>query len=237
MIAVSSFEENYLAAREKENRLYTDEQVKRLPFIEETHPHYKEWLIRQNSLAKLSQHLSLKKRKLDILEVGCGNGWLSHHLSKITGSYVTGIDINKIEIDQANRVFARTENLKFFFGEITDEIIRQKKFDTMVFAASIQYFPSLNEIIPASLQLLKKEGEIHIIDSHFYKRHELEAARLRTYEYYHSLQMPQMTKHYFHHCVDELKPFHHKILYNPHSLINKLATKNPFPWICIYHYA
>ncbi len=236
MVATDSFEDIYLAVREKENRLYSDEQVRQLPLIKKSHPHYKEWLIRKNSLNRLSQYLSYKKRALNILEVGCGNGWLSYQLSKIPGSHVVGIDINKTEVDQAKRVFASIENLEFLFGEIIDENIHQRKFDIIVFAASIQYFPSLNEIIPMSIQLLKKEGEIHIIDSHFYRSSELEAARSRTLQYYHSLQISGMPKHYFHHCVDELKPFDHKILYNPNLLINKLAIKNPFPWICIYHY-
>ena len=235
MIVSENFEEKYILLRKKENRLYTDEQLKWLPEIEASHPHYKEWVTRKSSCNKLAQHLSNKRTQLNILDVGCGNGWLCHHLSKIPGSNVAGIDINKTELNQAKRVFDHVENLEFFYGGIDNERIRNEKFDAIVFAASIQYFPSLDNIIPAALQLLHPGGEIHILDSHFYKPSEVEIARQRSSDYYHSLQLAEMTKYYFHHCVDELNPYNHKIFYNPDLFRNRLMkNKNPFPWICIY---
>lgn len=235
MIVSDNFEEKYISLRKKENRLYTDEQVRWLPEIERSHPHFKEWEARKNSCDKLIQHLSNKKTALNILEVGCGNGWLCHHLSKIPGSNIAGTDINKTELDQAKRVFRDAENLEFFYGGIDNERIRNEKFDAIIFAASIQYFPSLDDIVPAALRLLNADGEIHILDSHFYKAPELEAARQRSFDYYRSLQFEEMSGYYFHHCIDELKWYKHKILYNPDLFVNRFAkNKNPFPWICIY---
>jgi len=235
MILSGNFEERYISLRKKENRLYTDEQVKWLPEIEGSHPHCKEWELRKISSNKLIQHLSHKKTELNILEVGCGNGWLCHHLSRIPGSNVAGIDINKTELDQAKRVFGHLENVEFLYGGIDDEKIRNERFDAIIFAASIQYFPSLGDIIPAALQLLLQGGEIHILDTHFYKFSELETARRRSMDYYHSLQFAEMSEYYFHHCIDELEPYIHKIVYNPDLFLNRFTkNKNPFPWICIY---
>jgi ubiquinone/menaquinone biosynthesis C-methylase UbiE len=235
MIVSENFEEKYISLRKKENRLYTDEQLRWLPEIEDSHPHYKEWEARKSSCNKLIQHLSNKRIELNILDVGCGNGWLCHHLSKIPGSNVAGIDINKTELNQAKRVFDHIENVEFLFGGIDNERTRNEKFDAIIFAASIQYFPSLDNIIPAALQLLLPEGEIHILDSHFYKSSELEIARKRSFDYYHSLQFAEMTEYYFHHCVDELNPYNHKIFYNPDLFRNRFVkNKNPLPWICIY---
>lgn len=236
MIALNNFEEQYISVRQKENRLYTDDQVQWLPEIDAAHPHYKEWQTRKNSCDKLIQHLLNKKRELNILEVGCGNGWLCAQLSKIPGSNVAGIDINKTELDQANRVFGHIENIEFFNCEILDQYIKSEKFDAIVFAASIQYFPSLDEILIPALQALDTSGEIHILDSFFYKSSDLETARKRSFEYYQSIQFPEMTKHYFHRCFEELKSYNHKIFYNPASMINHfIKNKNPFPWICVYH--
>src|SRR6478672_1922889 len=142
MIVSNNFEEKYISLRKKENRLYTDEQVKWLPEIDLSNPHYKEWELRKESRNKLTKHLSSKKIKLNILEVGCGNGWLCHHLSKIPGSNVAGIDINQTELDQARRVFDHIANIEFFYGGIDSEKIRPEKFDVIIFAASIQYFAS-----------------------------------------------------------------------------------------------
>ena len=121
MIVLENFEEKYILLRKKENRLYTDEQLKWLPEIEVSHPHYKEWEARKSSCNKLIQHLTNKRTELNILDIGCGNGWLCHHLSKIPGSNVAGIDINKTELNQAKRVFDHIENLEFFYGGIGNE--------------------------------------------------------------------------------------------------------------------
>ena len=235
MIVSDNFEEKYISLRKKENRLYTDEQVTWLPEIERSHPHYKEWEARKNSSDKLIQHLSNKRRELNILEVGCGNGWLCHQLSKIPGSNVAGVDINKTELDQAKRVFDELENVEFFIGGIDNEKVRSEKFDAIVFAASIQYFSSLDSIIPSAIPLLHRGGEIHILDSHFYRSSEIEEARKRSFDYYQSLQSDEMSDFYFHHCIDELEAYEYKIIYNPDLLRNRfLKNKNPFPWICIY---
>ena len=67
----------YLASRKKENRIYSDEQVVQLPFIEPTHIHYHEWQVRKRSALRLIHYLEKKNKPLSILEIGCGNGWLS----------------------------------------------------------------------------------------------------------------------------------------------------------------
>ena len=69
------FEKIYIALREKENRLYTDDQVEQLPFIKSSHIHSAEWAIRKRSTARLLNHLKKSRRQLTILEIGCGNGW------------------------------------------------------------------------------------------------------------------------------------------------------------------
>ena len=61
MIVSENFEEKYISLRKKENRLYSDEQLKWLPDIEVSHPHYKEWQIRKSSCNKLIQHLTIKE--------------------------------------------------------------------------------------------------------------------------------------------------------------------------------
>jgi len=149
---------------------------------------------------------------------------------------VAGTDINLTELSQAKRVFGHVENLEFFNGGISQETINGEEFDIIVFAASIQYFRSFEEIVSKALRLLEPTGEIHILDSFFYRSSELETARRRTAEYYESIQSPEMTKHYFHRCVDELKPYHHHIFYNPYSFTHRFTKNNsPFHWICIYH--
>lgn len=231
---IDIFSECYIALREKEGRIYTDEEVKKLPSINASHPHYKEWVIRKRSAAKLLRYLKRKRSALDFLEVGCGNGWLANHLSAIRKGNVTGLDINSVELEQAKRVFGKIPDLYFINGDLRSSVLTDMNFDVIVFAASIQYFPSLKEILNVAMQHLTLQGEIHIIDTRFYQRGEIPLAKHQTSEYYNSLGFPEMAYHYFHHCINDLENFQHKMLYNPSSLLNKFSLiKNPFPWIVI----
>ena len=228
------FEENYIGLRQKEKRIYADEELSQLPFVPSGNLHYKEWRIRQRSCNKLVTYLTRRKSPLKILEVGCGNGWLSHRLSAVSGAFVTGIDINAFELHQAARVFAGVPGLQFIYGSLCSPELVNRRFDMIVFAASIQYFRSLEETIGQCMQRLKPGGEIHILDSHLYKIDELAPATERTAQYYKELGFPAMTSQYFHHCVNELKPFDWKILYRPSRLLAPFDRyHNPFPWISI----
>ncbi|MGB8193645.1 MAG: methyltransferase domain-containing protein [Chitinophagaceae bacterium] len=228
------FQQQYIALREKEMRLYSDEQVRQLPFIGNDHPHYDEWLVRRNSSEKLLKRIRKMKMPLKILDVGCGNGWLSNQLSQVPGTEVTGFDINLVELQQAKRVFQERDNLQFASNSPFQSMQGEQRFDLILFAASIQYFSSLNAVISEALQKLTPRGRIHIIDSHFYAPEELAAARQRTVEHYKSLGFDGLSAHYFHHTLNALKPFNFEIVYNPDAAWNKLRRKKaPFHWISI----
>lgn len=227
------FEEIYFRLRQKEGRIYTDEELVLLPEISKTHPHYQEWRIRKISAVQLLKYISKKKKAFKILEVGCGNGWLSALLSSNT-HHITGIDINNNELQQAKRVFQNNRNLEFYNCNLKDEFLKGQRFDIIVFAATIQYFASLQEIIQEALAHLKPGGEIHIIDSSFYKQNELSAARQRSEDYYMSIGFPEMSEYYFHHSLDDLESFNYRILNNPDSVTRFIKKNNsPFHWICI----
>jgi ubiquinone/menaquinone biosynthesis C-methylase UbiE len=233
-ITANDFEKLYLQLRQKEGRIYVDEEVARLPVIDPTHQHYKEWLLRKESSQKLISYLKRRKQPLDILEIGCGNGWLSHKLSAIPHSKVIGSDINFTEIQQAAKIFSKIPNLHFVYGQAESEVFEDGQFDVIIFAASIQYFSSLKEIIWKTLRLLKPDGELHIIDSPFYTLSGFDAARQRSLFYYQSAGFPEMANWYFHHKLHDLKNYKYSILYDPNSLLNKfLQNKNPFYWISI----
>lgn len=230
----SGFEQLYFAVRQKEKRIYPDEEVLLLPNITKDHLHYPEWQIRKESCNRLKHYFEKRLSPLKILDVGCGNGWLARRLAEIPGSKVTGIDVNFTELQQAVRVFNHITNLQFIHGGINAKELEDARYDFIVFAASIQYFSSLEILISNALRKLKPKGEIHILDSPFYEPGELNAAKKRTAGHFTNLGFPEMTAHYFHHTMEELVLFRNKILYRP-SFINHriLNNKNPFPWVCI----
>ncbi len=227
------FEEDYIALRRKENRVYTDDEVKHLPSIENTNSHYKEWLIRAKSSNRLFKYLAKKNRALKILEVGCGNGWLSNLLSKTSNSFVVGLDVNFTELKQAAQVFKK-QNLCFIYDTISEKMLSNFNFDVVVFAASAQYFQSLKQTIEMIIPLLNTGGEVHVIDTNFYKPEDVEAARKRTEEYFLKLGFPEFATNYHHHSLNELQCFKVDKLYDPAGLKNVFnQQKNPFPWLRI----
>lgn len=234
---VNAFQELYVALRLKEGRIYSEKEIAELPSIATSHAHYKEWLIRKRSCNKFRRYIKRHGHIGNILEVGCGNGWLSAQLSSIANAHVTGIDINTIELEQAKKVFRRISNLKFIEGDIRSGILADEKFDLVVFAASVQYFASLEEILKVAMKYVTLQGEIHIIDSYLYQEHEVMAARQRSKKYFTEMGFPEMAHVYFHHCMHELESLQFSILFNPNAWTNKLLfRKNPFPWIIIKNY-
>lgn len=232
--ANDGFGDLYIDMRYREKRVLSDCKVMFLPDIEENHIHYSEWQIRKQSAQRLIDYLKAKNKPLNILEIGCGNGWLSAKLHAINGSKVTGIDINEPEIQQAQRLF-KSDNLEFVCTSFDPSMYREQKFDVILFAASIQYFKSIKDILTGVLSCLKSNGEIHITDTNFYTPTEAVRAARRSEEYFTSIGFPEMAKHYFHHTINEMRRFNCRVLYNPHRIINKITKKNPFYWIVIKH--
>ncbi|MEX2231745.1 MAG: class I SAM-dependent methyltransferase [Cyclobacteriaceae bacterium] len=232
----TEFETLYLSLREKENRVYPDEIVKILPEIPLQHCLSKEWITRKFTVHKLIRYLREKKAP-KILEVGCGNGWLCHHLASIPGSEVVGMDVNETELLQGARVFMETKNLFFTYTDIGIAILPFSHFDFIILSASIQYFRDIGILLSKLLGFLARDGEIHIVDSPVYDEADVESAHKRTEEYFDRAGFPLMKKYYHHHTWHMLRTFNLEILYNPDTFLNKMRKTffldSPFPWIKI----
>jgi 2-polyprenyl-3-methyl-5-hydroxy-6-metoxy-1,4-benzoquinol methylase len=231
--AQPGFEDLYLTVRQKEGRFYTDEQVSQLPDIEEIHPYFHEWQMRARSSGRLINYLQKKNKPLSILEIGCGNGWLSAKMAGLNGALVTGLDANKPEIEQARRVF-KNSSVRFIYNNFnTESFGKYVKFDVIVFAASFQYFPLAKAIIDDAKQLLNPGGEIHIMDTHFYDTEEAKLSASRSKNYYATMGVAEMAGHYFHHSLKCLDGLDHKIMFNPNNIVNRITKKDVFYWIRI----
>lgn len=227
----------YLSVREKEGRLYSDDVVAQLPSISTAHPLAKEWRARSASAARLTRYLSQRPKPLSILDLGCGNGWLSNLLRR-SGHCVIGLDQNRYELKQAARVFSQQAGLSFLEADVFAAPFVAETFDVILLASVVQYFHDLTVLLSVLLRYLKRQGEIHIIDSPLYSDAERDHAANRSFQYYASLGFPQMAEHYFHHGPSDLRGFRPKTLYQGHPLtlrINQLLGRvdSPFPWIMI----
>lgn len=232
------FEQIYLSLRKKENRLYSDEIVRHLPHLAPDKALEHEWLIRSASMNKMIAYLKKKGTHKRILEVGCGNGWFANKLASNLRVDVMALDINEVELRQGARVFS-PRNLSFVYGDIFT-INLPVKFDFIILASSVQYFPNIQSLIKRLLELIVPEGEIHIIDSPIYPSEEaLSGAKKRSVAHFTELGYPKMAEYYFHHTMEDIGIFNIKVLENPEAIIpkikRKLFSKNQtvFPWIVI----
>jgi SAM-dependent methyltransferase len=227
----------YLRVREREGRLFPDDLASALPHLPSDHPLAGEWQVRAESCERLKRYQARSSRPLTILDLGCGNGWLSQQLARLPGSRVFGLDRNPLELAQAVRLF-RGSNLAFLLADISSPPFLRQAFDVIVLASVIQYIPVLPALILGLRPLLKPGGEIHLLDSPIYRPGDLLAARERTRSYYADLGLPEMAAHYFHHPISSLEPFSPRWLYHPESWRARLGRRRgqavpPFPWVCL----
>ncbi|MBC3845570.1 class I SAM-dependent methyltransferase [Winogradskyella echinorum] len=224
----NSFSDVYIAVRQKEQRILTDKEVALLPKLKRN-----EWEFRVKSTERFINYIDSKKEALNILDVGCGNGWFTNAISNVSEkNKVIGLDVNRNELEQAARVFKR-QNLQYVYCDIfKKESGFKQQFDIITLNSCVQYFPDFRKLISTLKMFLKPNGEIHIIDSPFYKASQITEAKQRTLNYYNKLGFPEMASHYFHHSIDNLDEFEH-LYTNKHKLLNKILNKkdSPFPWI------
>lgn len=198
-------EELYLKVRNFEKRIFTDDQVRKLPILENHHPLADEWKYRTKSLTRMTRFIHRISPE-SVLDIGCGNGWLIGQLSTILGSTkYTGIDVNKVELEQANRLFGNKLNQFLYLDPVEDLPPDSEHFDLIILNASVQYFQNLSSIISRCQSWLKEGGHIIINDSPFYENAEAaKAASDRSRKYYRSTGFEKMADFYFHHSFEEL---------------------------------
>lgn len=229
------FEVLYERARSAEKRILTDEQVAQLPDGSGLW-NAEEWRIRARSAGRLLHELRAFEPVARILEVGCGNGWLSAKLQR-EGYDVLGIDAFTAELEQAARVF--NEGPQFARADLFHSALPKAFFDVNVFAASFQYFPDAAEALEHARSMLRSNGEIHVIDTILYRSPvEAAAATERSRNYYAGIGVPEMTDHYHAHTLAELKEIGHlRVLSAPSGMDRTLRRfgreASPFTHVVI----
>ncbi len=232
----SPFEALYSTVRQKEGRVFTDEEVANLPEVHHRHPHRKEWAIRRASAGKLVRYLK-SRRPYRVVEIGCGNGWLINSISKSFQVECLGIDTCLGELSQAVRVFGDTDRLTFSKADVLSDSLANLRAEQIILAATIQYFPDLKKLLSSVLGLLQPSGELHIVDSPLYSDGYLEPARQHSAQYFSSIGHPTMSNYYFHHAWTALKTFDFELKYSPHAwllkTVGRMKPLSPFPWIIV----
>jgi SAM-dependent methyltransferase len=236
--ALQYFEAQYLDIRLKEERNFSDEEILALPICNKSKLLKAEWELRAKSYNQLDKFIQVNSSK-NILDIGCGNGWLFNRIQNLIISYV-GVEGNLSELTQANSLFD-SEKAVWLYGDIYKMKTEKPLFDLIIFNASFQYFKTPKEILTYLLQNhLLSNGRIVIMDSPFYNsKTESDLAKLSSQNYFATVNQ-SAPDYYNHNTIDTLDTFKTKILNNKTWLrrIKKYffnISYNPFPFIIISH--
>ncbi len=101
----------------------------------------------------------------NVLEIGCGVGWLALELAR-AGLKVTGIDLSPKKISIARAYFEKvkkeekiTGNIEYFAGSIHDFDFSEATFDAVVAWDALHHIPNMSELVKKIWHWLKKGGK------------------------------------------------------------------------------
>ena len=118
----------------------------------------------RHKLAKeVLDHINFSE-EVQILEVGCGNGWLCFQIGNMlhNTSEIVGIDINEKAISQATSTL-KPENIQFLVKDI-NEIDYKNRFDYIISVNSYHHFIDHEKILGKIKDALKPDGRFLVVD-------------------------------------------------------------------------
>ncbi|PQJ79349.1 class I SAM-dependent methyltransferase [Polaribacter porphyrae] len=156
---------NAFANQRKVNNDFINDKslYKNLPFSMNTIT----WKERQKD-AKIIAKLIENRTHLEILDVGCWNGWLCNYLSQ-KGHNLTGINFFKDEIDGL-KCYENYDTKSILLQMHVDELFRiEKKFDIIVFNRNWAFFENKTKTLSIAKKILNPNGRIIITGLAFYR--------------------------------------------------------------------
>jgi SAM-dependent methyltransferase len=161
---------DYAAIRSAEGRGSADREYYRaLPYEDLSGRNSGQWSIRARSYRYFESNL-LPEEKLDILDLGAGNGWMSYRLSQ-RGDRPVAVDIFRDALDglaaaQEYGLFPAVE------AEFDRLPFADAQFDVAVFNSSLHYSTDYHGTLSEACRCVKPSGRIVVLDSPLYRVRE-----------------------------------------------------------------
>lgn len=176
-IARQQFLEDYAKIRHAEGRGSANSAYYReLPDRDLSGRSPEQWRIRARSFhaferTVLADTERRSKRALDILDLGAGNGWMSHRLAS-RGHRAFALDIFCDELDGLGALGHYPVRFPAAAAEFDSLPFREAAFDLAVFNSSFHYSSDYRRTLTEVRRCLRPGGSVVIMDSPVYRRSE-----------------------------------------------------------------
>jgi SAM-dependent methyltransferase len=167
LAAAEPFLSQYRWVRERDGyRVPSPDYYRRLPVVAADDPQFVVWQVRRESFIRLRQLLLSRFRQPHptVLDLGAGNGWLSHRLADV-GCRPVAVDVLDDEVDglgacrHYDRPFTRVQ------ADFDDLPFAPRQFDAVVFNGSLHYAPDVASTLARANALIAPGGVLAVVDS------------------------------------------------------------------------
>jgi SAM-dependent methyltransferase len=147
-----------------------------LPHVNRTDPNAWQWAIRARTYDSIERRIlpainSNASRPLTFLDLGAGNGWLSHRLATL-GHRPVAVDLQTNVFDGLGAAVHYRHALPMLFPRFQAELDRlpftDKQFDCAIFNASFHYSENYDTTLSEAIRCLRPGGTIVIADTPSY---------------------------------------------------------------------
>jgi ubiquinone/menaquinone biosynthesis C-methylase UbiE len=218
-----TFLEQYAVIRRAEGRGSTDpEYYRALPFRDITGRNAEQWRIRARSYRCFEDSIVLPEEKrarrpLRILDLGAGNGWMSHRLT-LRGHRVVALDIFTDPLDGLGAIHHYETQIAGVAAEFDHLPFHDQMFDLVVFNSSLHYSAEYRRTLTEALRCLRPSGQLVIIDTPVYQAAE------------HGERMRAERQAYFERTYGFRSDALHSIEYLDERTLNALSVEMGLEW-------
>ena len=144
----------------------TAEYYRMLPCVPADDPHAAQWRIRGESFQQLQRCVlpPCGSAAIRILDLGAGNGWLSHRLSSL-GHHVVALD----RLDDAEDGLGACGHYPtpFLCVQADFDVLPfvANQFDVVIFNGSLHYAPDVPATLARARRMLARDGALAVMDS------------------------------------------------------------------------
>jgi SAM-dependent methyltransferase len=169
--ALERFRSDYGAHRAAEGRGHDRADLLSLPYLAHG-PLARQWAVRARTFDYfLRRVVRPAGRRLDILDLGAGSGWLSYRLA-LEGHRCTAIDIRDDGVDGLGAAgpFLGEADFECLVAAFEAVPLPDGCADLVIFNAALHYATDLPAVLAEATRLARQGGTIAILDSPFYAR-------------------------------------------------------------------